>query len=103
MASNPNTSNKSTTTFNNTSEPFPWPGASGFQGGEVPVSEERRAAERNRVAKWTVEDVKAHMTSLGCPEQAKLFAEEVCIFLCGFNEKNSTYSHTGTKHLFGNV
>ena len=77
VVSCPNTNNKTTVTFIVPSEPFPWPGASGFQGGEVPVSEERRAAERDRIAKWSVADVKAHMTSLGCPEQAKIFAEEV--------------------------
>ena len=33
--------------------------------------------ERQRMMKWTVDDVMSHVRSLGCTEQAKIFGDQV--------------------------
>lgn len=35
------------------------------------------SSERQRIMKWTVDDVMSHVRSLGCTEQAKIFADQV--------------------------
>ena len=48
-----------------------------------------REDERKRMKAWSVNDVADHMRSLGCPEQAKIFTEEVrfCILNKFLNQK----------------
>lgn len=33
--------------------------------------------ERQRMIKWTVDDVMSHVRALGCTEQAKIFEDQV--------------------------
>lgn len=35
------------------------------------------SSERQRIMKWTIDDVMSHVKSLGCVDQAKVFGEEV--------------------------
>lgn len=35
------------------------------------------SSERQRIMKWTVDDVMSHVRTLGCVEQAKVFGEQV--------------------------
>lgn len=35
------------------------------------------SGERQRIMKWTVDDVMSHVKSLGCVDQAKVFGEQV--------------------------
>ena len=64
---------------------FPWP--LGSQFSMMGLSELKAAIslendsvasnERQRIMKWTVDDVMSHVGSLGCTEQAKIFADQV--------------------------
>ena len=64
---------------------FPWP--LGSQFSMMGLSELKAAislendsvasSERQRIMKWTVDDVMSHVRSLGCTEQAKIFADQV--------------------------
>lgn len=46
------------------------------------------SSERQRIMKWTVDDVMVHVRSLGCTEQAKVFADQVNEALFSTNDKN---------------
>lgn len=35
------------------------------------------SSERQRIMKWTIDDVMSHVKSLGCVDQAKVFGEEL--------------------------
>lgn len=35
------------------------------------------SSERQRMTKWTVDDVMSHVKTLGCADQAKVFGEQV--------------------------
>ena len=64
---------------------FPWP--LGSQFSMMGLSELKAAislendgiasSERQRIMKWTVDDVMSHVRTLGCVEQAKVFGEQV--------------------------
>ena len=64
---------------------FPWP--LGSQFSMMGLSELKAAinsendgvasSERQRIMKWTIDDVMSHVKSLGCVDQAKVFGEEV--------------------------
>ena len=64
---------------------FPWPLGSqfsmmGLSELKAAISLENDAATssaRQRIVKWTVDDVMSHVRSLGCTEQAKIFADQV--------------------------
>jgi len=63
---------------------FPWP--LGSQFSMMGLSELKAAIslendsvasnERQRIMKWTVDDVMSHVRSLGCTKQAKIFADQ---------------------------
>ena len=65
---------------------FPWP--LGSQFSMMGLSELKAAItlendgvasnERQRIMKWTVDDVMSHVRTLGCVDQAKVFGEQVC-------------------------
>ncbi|KAJ7374051.1 lethal(3)malignant brain tumor-like protein [Desmophyllum pertusum] len=63
---------------------FPWPLGSqfsmmGLSELKAAISLENDAvasSERQRIIKWTVDDVMSHVRSLGCTEQAKIFADQ---------------------------
>ena len=75
---------------------FPWP--LGSQFSMMGLSELKAAislendsvasSERQRITKWTVDDVMVHVRSLGCTEQAKVFADQVNEALFFTNDKN---------------
>ena len=64
---------------------FPWP--LGSQFSMMGLSELKAAIslendsvasnERQRMIKWTVDDVMSHVRALGCTEQAKIFGDQV--------------------------
>lgn len=64
---------------------FPWP--LGSQFSMMGLSELKAAislendgvasSERQRIMKWTTDDVMSHVRTLGCTEQAKVFGEQV--------------------------
>ena len=64
---------------------FPWP--LGSQFSMMGLSELKAAislendsvasSEKQRIMKWTVDDVMSHVRSLGCTEQAKIFGDQV--------------------------
>ncbi|KAK2562372.1 Lethal(3)malignant brain tumor-like protein 1 [Acropora cervicornis] len=64
---------------------FPWP--LGSQFSMMGLSELKAAinsendgvasSERQRIMKWTIDDVMSHVKSLGCVDQAKVFGEEL--------------------------
>ena len=65
---------------------FPWP--LGSQFSMMGLSELKAAislendgvasSERQRIMKWTVDDVMSHVRTSGCVDQAKVFGEQVC-------------------------
>ena len=73
---------------------FPWP--LGSQFSMMGLSELKAAIslendsvasnERQRIMKWTVDDVMSHVRSLGCTEQAKIFADQVSKVLFSAND-----------------
>ena len=71
---------------------FPWP--LGSQFSMMGLSELKAAinsendgvasSERQRIMKWTVDDVMSHVRSLGCVDQAKVFGEQVSHTVIGY-------------------
>lgn len=43
------------------------------------LHDEKPSKEKIEMGKWTVEQVEKHVCSLGCPDQAKLFEEQVSV------------------------
>lgn len=65
---------------------FPWPlgsqfsmmGLSELKAAITLENDSVASSERQRIMKWTVDDVMSHVRSLGCTEQlAKIFSDQV--------------------------
>jgi len=49
------------------------------------------SSERQRIMKWTVDDVMSHVRTLGCVEQAKVFGEQVCFMSKAFERSDTLH------------